>query len=211
MKNKLLFLTFVLLLTTPSFSSAQIKPSSTSTIRERVEERKEKRQNFREEIEERKESIKNSVDERRQNALVQMKDRIDRFSSNMRERFDAAIERLETLSARIESRISKLESEKIDVSKAKTLMADARTKIETAKTSVLGVKPMDTSVSSTSATTTKDMLKVGFKDFKAQIEKASKDIKSAHSALIKVVENLKPGQAKLEKIQASSTPEQNTN
>lgn len=223
-ENKILFLVLVSLLALPSLSfaepcTADVKvcsdgsyvsrsgpscefgscPTKTEGVGTKVDLEKKKRETIKDEIEAKRESIKNSVEERRQNATNKIKERIDQFVQNIVDRYEAAVNRLEKLAERIDSRISKMEADKIDVKKAKELMVTAKSKIATAKTSIASI----TTTIGTNATTTA-LMKEEFKAIKIQVEKAKEDIKAAHQALIKVVENLKPGKNKIEK-EATST------
>lgn len=204
MKKKLLFFVLVSLLVMPSLSFAET--STSTSVKEKNEVKKEKveqkRETIKDEIEAKKEALKNSIEERRQNALDKIKERVDKFVQNMTERFNAAIERLDTLASRIDSRIAKLKEAKIDATKAERLMATAKTKITVAKTSVSGLTGAISDTASTTAS-----VKEEFKAIKDQIEKAKNDIKAAHAALVDVVNNLKPGQEKLDKLEKISSKE----
>lgn len=201
MKNKILFLVLVSLLALPNLSFAENNASSTK-------KETEKRETIRDEIEAKKESLKNSVEERRQNAEDKIKERMDQFVQNVKNRYEAAISRLGILADRIDSRIAKIEkqntlketSESTDLSKAKELMVVAREKIEIAKISITDIASTTITTTNTSASTTKEILKQKFNIIKTQIKKAKEDIKTAHAALVDVVNSLKPGQNK-EKIE----------
>lgn len=173
------------------------------TLKNEMEEKREtlkdemeqKRETIKGEIENKRESIKDEVEKRRENAIENIQNRLNKFVHNVTERFDAAIERLEKLASRIDGRITKMEAENIDVTNAKELMVVAKIKIETAKTSIAGLSLESEVISSSTATTTVD-IKEDFQNLKNQVEKAKKDIKAAHAALVEVIRNLKPGQHK---------------
>ncbi|MFH0804027.1 MAG: hypothetical protein V1896_00275 [Candidatus Zambryskibacteria bacterium] len=205
-KNKsLLILVIVSLLILPGLSFAQSTASGNTesedggkakevrTIKDEIENKK---QILRQEMASRTDAIKSSVQERRQNAVDKVIERINQFVSNIIKRYDAATNRLEILADRIDSRITKIESGNIDVSKAKELLTVARAKIEIAKA---GVNDIASTTSNTTFGSTTATVKKDFEVIKIQIEKAKEDIRVAHAALIDVVENLKPGQNKLEK------------
>lgn len=175
MKKILLFI-LVSLMLTPNLSLAQ--STSTNAVREKEQKR---------------ETIKSDIEARKQNVADKMKEQVESFIKIMKERFNAATERLDKLAVRIDSRIAKLEAEKIDVAKAKTLMTTAKTKIETAKTSVNSLIGALSSNASTTAS-----VKGEYKTIKAEIAKIRDNIKAAHAALVDVVKNLKPGQNKLD-------------
>lgn len=165
-------------------------------IREEANEQKEealqKRETIREELQAKKEAVMNSVEERKQNAIERVQERLDQFVANVIKRFEAAVERLNTLSERIESRIAKLKSENIDVAESEKLLTEAKSKIETAKTNISKI------VITVDGEITIESLKTAFGETRKQIESVKSDIKSAHAALVDVIESLKPGQAKLD-------------
>ena len=198
MKNKLLLSgVIIMLMVLPVVSFAETSTSSANV---------EKGSTIRDKIEAKKEALKNSVEERRQNALNKIIERVNQFVQNIIERFDAATNRLEKLADRINSRITKMEARNVDVAKAKELLAAAKAKIETAKISVTGIAgaTIDTSLSTTTVAVKKD-----FGIIKTKIEKAKEDIKAAHAALVEVVNNLKPGQNKLEKENKTASTTEN--
>jgi Skp family chaperone for outer membrane proteins len=157
-------------------------------------ENKQNKEALKNEIETRKEDLKNKIEERKEGALGKIQERLVKFNQNIKERFDAAIERLEQLAGRIDSRIAKMETENKDVKTAKDLMVVAKLKIETAKTSIAGID-LEAGVIASSTATSTSAFKADFEKLKNQVEKAKNDIRSAHSSLIDVVNSLKPGQA----------------
>lgn len=177
-------------------------------LKERKEELKNEMENRREnlrststretiknEIEAKKESIKDEVEKRKENAIGKIQERLNKFTENIMERFSAALERLQKLADRIDGRIAKMEAQNIDVKTAKELMLVARLKLETASTSVTGIGLESGAIASSTATTTA-AIKDDFQHLKNQVEKAKKDIKSAHASLVDVVNSLKPGRNK---------------
>ena len=205
MKNKLLLsVTTIILCVLPVISLAETSTSTDhqdrkTTIKEEVEAKKE---TIKQNLQTKKEEIKNSVEKTRQNATNKIVDRINQFVQNIITRYEAAINRLETLSARIDSRITKMEDKNIDVTIGKDLLAIARTKIETAKISTAGIaSTTDNMIFGTTTAAVKE----NFQAIKTQIEKAKEDIKAAHAALVDVVSSLKPGDNKLRNSSASST------
>ena len=193
MRNKILLLVLVSLMILPNLSLAESTASSTKNKETEAKEIK----TIKDKIDAQKESLKNAVEERKQNILGKMKEKIDKFVQNMLERFDAATNRLEKIADRINSRITKMEAKSVDVSKAKELLTTARTKIDIAKISAAGIAST-TNIYSLSTTT--EVIREDFKAVKTQIEKAKEDIKTAHAALVDVINNLKPGQNK-EKVE----------
>ncbi len=165
-------------------------------IREEANEQKEealqKRETIREELQAKKEAVMNSVEERRQNTIERVQERLDQFVANVIKRFEAAVERLSTLSKRIESRIAKLKSENIDVGESEKLLTEAKSKIEIAKTNISKI------VITVDGEINIESLKTAFRETRKQIESVKSDIKSAHAALVDVIESLKQGQAKLD-------------
>lgn len=159
---------------------------------------------IRDEIEQKKEAVRNTIEERRQNASEKIRGRIDQFIQNVKERFEAAVNRLEILAGRIESRIAKIEARNIKVEEAKKLLGEAKKDIETARISVTAIS-FQINIASSTATTTIALMKEAFKTTKDQIEKAKKDLKTAHASLVDVINSLKPGDNKLRGLNATST------
>jgi chromosome segregation ATPase len=164
----------------------------------------EKKDTIKAQIEERRQNIKSEVEERKSNAVGVIKERIGTFTQNVIKRFNAAIERLDTLAGRIDSRIAKIEAEGGDTAKAKELMAVAKTQLETAKISTSGVELEVKALISVEASTTAE-IKDEFDSLKDQIEKAKGDIKKAHSSLIEVINSLKKVEIRATTT-ASTTP-----
>jgi hypothetical protein len=214
MKNKLsLFLIISVLAVLPAVSFAQtaVQPETPGnggtkgTIRTIKDEIEAKREAIKQNVASKTDAIKESVEARRQNALNKIIDRIGQFVANIITRYDAAVNRLEILSNRIDSRIAKTEEQKIDVTKAKELLANAKAKIEIAKTSTLNITG---NIASSTASSTAE-LKKEYEIVKTEMGKAKEDIKTAHAALVDVVNSLKPGNNKTKDASTTSTgPEQ---
>lgn len=164
----------------------------------------EKKDTIKAQIEERKQNIKSEVEERRSNAVGVIKERIGTFTQNVIKRFNAAIERLDTLTERIDSRIAKIEADGGDTTKAKELMAVAKTQLETAKVSTSGVELEVETLISVEASTTAE-IRDEFDSLKDQIEKAKGDIKKAHASLIEVINSLKKGQLRATTTASTTT------
>ncbi len=214
MKIKLLSLALLGLISLPILSSAETPPTKAEmearrkeleTRREEMkkelearkneidakkEEMKDKRETIKNEIESKREAIKGEVKERKEMAADKIKERVENFINKIEERFNSAIERLEKLSSRIESRITKLESEGKDTTEAKKLLETAKTKIVIAKESISKIDLTNLSDSST-----KEEIKTKFDALKPQIENTKTLTTEAHSALVDVIKNLKPGQS----------------
>jgi hypothetical protein len=191
MKNKLLLsMVVIVLCVLPAVSFSETGTTA------------EKKSTFGEKMEARKNSVKNSVEERRQNAVNKIIERVNKFADIIIARYEAAIDRLGSLADRIESRITKIEAGGINESEAKELLTAAKTKIETAKISVANIASTTTN---TSFGTTTATVKEDFEIIKTLMEKAKSDIKTAHAALIDVVNSLKPGDNKLKNSVATTT------
>jgi len=144
------------------------------------------------ELEAKKEALVSAVQEKKQSVIDQIKIRMDQFVQKVVERLGAANNRLEKIAGRIDSRIAKMQAQNIDVAAAKTLLATARTDIETAQTSTAMITADFASSEATSTAALRDEYTV----VKTEIEKAKNDIKTAHAALVDVVNSLKPGSNK---------------
>lgn len=172
------------------------------TIKNDLESRKE---SLKQEMEQRKETIKNSIEERRQNIADKIEVRTSQFVQNVIKRLNAAADRLDILMQRIESRIAKIKERNIDTSAAEELLSVAQSKISEAKTSIAAISfQPNTDSDSASASTTNDVIKEAFESTRVQIELAKQNLKEAHSALVDVIKNLKPGDNKLKKIEANN-------
>ena len=132
------------------------------------------------------------------------KERIRTYASLMVNRFEAAVERLNILSERIDGRIIKLEAEGIDVRQAKDLMATAKSKIVTAKTEVQHIESALTMI------LTSDTPREALNSAKKLIDTTRDSVKSAHAALVDVVNSLKPGQNR-DKSGTATTTESDSN
>ena len=195
MKQKTLLVLVALALIVPQLSSAKeedVRARIGATTSAKIGSSTEARLKAKADLETRKDAIKDSVQELRDNAVAKMNSAMSKLLMKIGERFQAAVARLQKLSDRIDSRIAKMEAENIDVTKAKSLLVTAKAKIEIAKISSSKIASSTPLLASTTATTT-DALKTEYAKFRAIISAAKNDLKTAHSALIDVVKNLKPG------------------
>lgn len=100
----------------------------------------------------------------------------------------------------------KLEAEGINVIEAKNLLDAARLKIGIAasSTALIKIEANEFMSENASSTATSTNYKNEYRDIKNAVEKAKKDIKAAHAALVDVINSLKPGRNKPKT--ATSTP-----
>src|SRR3989344_4298661 len=166
------------------------------SLKNRIEERREE---LKQNLEERREELKNEIEERKQNATDKITERVNQFVTKIIERFNTAANRLDILVIRIESRIEKIEARDIDTTEAKGLLVIAKEKIDTAKTSISLITLPE--ITEDTASTTASSIKKAFETTKIQIEQAKKDLKAAHTALVDVINSLKPGNNKLKEIE----------
>ncbi len=165
--------------------------------REKVEARKEELQKQIEEtkknIEARKEELQKAAEEKRADMKQHLDERrqenIKRFANQMFDRFDAAIDRLNTLADRIESRINKLEELGQDVSTYKTLLDEARTKID------LAIQAQAAAETSVDEIVVSDDPKSSFEKCRGFTKEVVEALKAAHQALVDVIEAMKAAQA----------------
>ena len=178
-----------------------VRAESTTTIRdiktlprERLEALREKAMEKRDDL---REKVASSSEARKEKLDSRVKARFSEFMKKVVERFKAMIERFDKLVLRIESRIAKLDSMGKDTIEAKKLLVEAKAKIEVAKTSVseIEVKANLALEGDTRAL---------YPEVKEQFEKAKRDLKEAHAALVRVIRSL--GSIKIE-LHASSTVE----
>jgi hypothetical protein len=206
-KKSLLFLIAISLVVSPIFALAQTESSNKQNSVQNIKAQMEaKTESIKQEMASRTDAIKNSIEARKQNAVGQMKDRVDQFISNTIKRFNAAANRLDILAGRIDSRIAKIEARGINESKAKALLVTAKTKIATAKADIaaITVQTADTAGADKISSTTANALRESFGVTKTQIEKAKKDLKDAQAALVDVINSLKPGDKKLSDLESKS-------
>jgi Ni/Co efflux regulator RcnB len=144
MKNKLLSLVVV--------SSFILLPMATFAEEAGFQAGQGDREGRREALQNKKGEIKDSIRERKDNAVDQIQNRLNKFIQNVIDRFDAAVERLEQLTLRIESRIAKLDTESVNTAKAKELLVIAKSKIQIAKTSISLIQFATTTATSTAST-----------------------------------------------------------
>jgi len=193
MRNKLLISFIVLVLITPYISSAQspTKEREVERNRDMSSSTEPKRETIRNKIEEKRGEMASSTAERMQNVFGNISNRVQKFMQTQKERFEAATNRLEKLASRIEARIAKIEAAGTDESESKDLLDEAKAKIETAKTSITLIVFPSVSDSSSSASTTAELMKEAFQTTKEQIAEAKEDLKVAHAALVDVINSLK--------------------
>ncbi len=173
--------------------NVQVKTRAELEARKREEQdkREENKDTIKATIDAKKEAVKTAVEERRQNVEKQVIDRLKKFVANLVNRFEAAVERLNTLSTRIESRIAKLEAAGIDVTESKTLLVAAKLKIQVASSSIAQIQ------TKADAVITGDTRAL-YPELKSTVEQEKALIKEAQAALVEVVKSLKPGQLKLD-------------
>lgn len=187
-KEKMFLFLIISLLISPNLSLAQNSDTTNS-----------KRATIKEQLEAKKEEIKSSVAERRENVANKIQERAFNFVEKVKERLEAAINRLEVLAQRIESRITKMKEAGISTTEAEKLLKIAKDKINKAEENVSLIS-LTTDLPTTTSSTTSEILRSAFATSKSQIEQAKKDLKSAHAALVDVINSLKPGYNKLKAV-----------
>ncbi|MEX0652139.1 MAG: hypothetical protein WD509_01470 [Candidatus Paceibacterota bacterium] len=115
----------------------------------------------------------------------QKEDRTVKFLSNIKNKMDAAISRLEILAERIESRIDKFEARGVD-------MTEARRLLETAKESIAqAVENITTAFEEAREVLALDLTRDAFGGVVSELSKAKENLRAAHSVLIQVVRTMK--------------------
>lgn len=178
--------------------------------REKVEARKEEIQKQIEEtranIEARREELKKAAEEKRADIKQRLDERrqenIKRFASQMFDRFDAAIARLNTLADRIESRINKLEELGQDVAEYRALLDEGRAKIE------LAIEAQAAAETSVDEIVISDDPKSSFEKCRGFTKEVVQALKAAHQALVDVIEAMKATQADDSNDTATTTSEE---
>ncbi len=220
----------------PMVKKEMMKREMEDDTRERMLENKDSRpmkSEMKEKIGEKREDIKNMTKEEKENLKEKMKENKELIKEKAKEvkellkkdnngervkaflRFDAAIERMNTLASRVESRITKLAGEGADtsaataeVAKAKTSIANAKTKFDELKTKLQTVNSTETTSdeNATDADTKTD--NKAFRAETAPLVKAIKDeLVNAQKSLIKAVKILRDNAKSTSTASDTSTTE----
>jgi len=204
---KKIILTLVLsALIIPAISSAQ---NSTSSIKDRIGEIKQQRDELKNKINQEKESIKierasttEIIKNKRQEIKSEIEQRIgkklDEKRTNIANKFEEAIKNLKDLLARVETKITKVESRNPNATSTIGLLVTAKENVTLAETALTTLK---NKLAETISTSTKKAYLAGVK---SQSDKTKETIKTAHKSIIDIIESLKPG---LLKERATSTKE----
>jgi hypothetical protein len=163
---------------------------------ETIELRKQERMENQEKIEQ----VKKQIDNRRAEAQNKIHEKLLNLHEITISRFEAGINRLNILADRIESRITKIEAEGIEMTESRELLESARAKISLASELMLKIE-----LSTEANYEDKSEITSVFRNIQNQIQETRRSIISAHSALVDVVVNIKPGQARLDAQTEAST------
>ena len=138
-----------------------------------------KREVFRAEAQKRRDALKKKLGEERAK-------RIEQFFGNMVEKFEKAIDRLNSFADRIEERLNKAEKNGKDVAALNVLLTTAREKISGAETALVDAK-----AKYAEATASNQDFKVAFKKVHEIVKGVVVKVKEAHRALVDVINSTK--------------------
>lgn len=141
-------------------------------------ERKEKHEQFKAEAEKRKEELKKKLGERRAA-------NIERFFTNMMEKFVAAIDRLTKSAERISDHLDKAEANGRDVVALKEKLTAAEGKIAEAKSA------LDAARAKYSEAVKNTDFKKAFQDVRTIVKDVAEKVRAAHAALVDVINSIK--------------------
>jgi len=172
--------------------------SSTTKIEDRIKKQEERVASSTLRLREREERVASSTANRLARLVEKFKTGIANRIANVNDRLGDAINRLTKTDTRLKAHIAKLKAQNIDTTTSDALLSDAETKLELATSKVLTLKTSLESILSTNiSTTTKNTIKT-------KTAEANTAVKSAHEAYVKVVESLKPGRDKEDKVATST-------
>ncbi|MBU3925574.1 hypothetical protein KJ763_00180 [Patescibacteria group bacterium] len=147
-------------------------------IKQRIEEQKE---NMAQKFTAQKEKLQQRLEETK-------RIRVRAYWGRIMGRMGIAVIRLERIADRIDSRLDKLQENGADISEPQVLLETAKTKIADAKLAVENVKTKIEEILNSDADA-KDI----FQQIKDELSAVKQTIKDAHSALVDVIEAIKPG------------------
>jgi chromosome segregation ATPase len=156
----------------------EVRSAATSTIKEKRDEIKDMREDMREE--------RASTTRERVGENVQRK--AENIFTKMNTKFEATIEREESIMAKLSTRIDKIKTAGGNTTEAEKLIADAKTHFDAARTSLATLK---TDTEAVTAQTATDLKKEELKKLKADADDVQKHLREGHSALEKSLGSLK--------------------
>ena len=149
--------------------------TSSTTLKQRLEDRRE----------DRIEKLQGEVDDRLSKLREDIEKRIQNHAEWMIKRFNAAVERLEKLTARIETRIAKLKSEGKNTAEAEKFVVEAKIQIGEA---VAGIAKIEVACETALSA---DSLKGSFEEVRSLADSIRDDLKAAHRALMSTLPIIK--------------------
>ncbi len=154
----------------------------TEVLEEKRKELETKKEEKKKEIEARKADLQNKV-------FTTQTERAQAFVQIMLRRFNATVERLESIGLRIESRIEKLKEDGIDTAESERHLEEARKQITSAEEMVVALPALSTDSDGNSET-----IRAQITEYRNAIEPIKRMLRGAHQSLVSAVRTLKPGQ-----------------
>lgn len=154
---------------------------------------KNERKEFRKKENERREELKKRVGEERAR-------RVNEYFTQMMNRMDAAVDRLDKLADRVESRLTKIQGAGKDITEPQAALDTARISIAAVHTAIGDAR---TKFAELSKSNTPQEQFVAIKELVTTVKTKSKE---AHAALIEVINSIKRG--RLDIKEATSTPKE---
>lgn len=174
---------------TTTATTSHMENGRAQEAREKMMEKREDRMENREERMEKREERMENKEERMASTTAQREEKRDAkilaYTEKMVERLTAALDRIDRLTERVSSRIAKFSASGANTVKASQLLVVAKEKAVKARAEVAKVMP------AVIVALAGDTPKESFKDAREVIKTAVEAIKSAHAALVDVIEELK--------------------
>lgn len=172
-------------------------PNSTNTDSKSLRDLKDERNQINQEIKTKKTEIASSTKERIENRRDERRENLKRIAENkldkMIKRFEATIQRENSISEKIMSRVEKIKSNGGDTTEAEKYLGEAKTHFDEATKALLILKnatsSADTLIDANTSTST--IIKNGLKKLKDMAQNVEKHIREGHKSLTQAVKSLR--------------------
>jgi chromosome segregation ATPase len=174
------------------------RASTTAKIEDRLQNREDRLASTTAKIEVREERRASSTEARKARLEDKFKKGIANQIAKVNDRLSDAIDRITKIDTRLVAHIAKLKAKNVDTTASDALLVTAQAKLALAKEKVTTLNTsLQAILTDNVSTTTKNTIK-------AKTAEANTYVKAAHEAYINVVENLKPGRNKEDKVATST-------
>ncbi|MDD4803785.1 MAG: hypothetical protein PHN69_01295 [Candidatus Pacebacteria bacterium] len=184
--------------------------TSTSPIKNRLDEVKQQREELRDKIKSEKENFRKeraSTTQEIEKKVKEVKDEIekrigkklDEKRTGIANKFEEAIKNLKALLLRVENKIAKIEERSTVATSTIELLINSKENITLAEKELT---ILENKLATTTSTSTK---KTYLSDVKIQSDKTKEIIKATHKSIIDIIESLKPGLLKGEVKETSTS------